>query len=171
MISGIMCKDVISNATGRMGWVDPLDAFRVFDRHDIGQIHCNRLAVTPHQHTLQLLVLHGIDLLVRHVRRDVDKVARPGFGRELESLAPSHARLALDHVDDALEVAVVVGTRFGVGVDLDGAGPEFLRPDSSHVHRGRPVHARRLCRVGVEVVAWNDPDAAFAPGVGRLVLR
>ncbi|KAK5561408.1 hypothetical protein LTR46_000213 [Exophiala xenobiotica] len=154
-----------------MSRINPFHALRVFDRHYIRQIHRNRLAVTPHEHTLQLLVLQGVDLLVRHVGRHVDEVARPGFGGELEGCAPSHARPAFDDVDDALEVAVVVGAGFGVGVDLDGARPESLCADAGHVHGRGAAHAGCLRGVGVQVVGRDDADAAGAPGVRWCVGR
>jgi hypothetical protein len=70
---------------------------------------------------------------VRHVRRHVDEVARAGLGGELERFAPAHPRPALDDVDHALELAVVMRAGLRVGVDVDRAGPELLRADRANV--------------------------------------
>jgi hypothetical protein len=43
------------------------------------------------------------------------------------SRSPHRMRLALEHVYDALQVAVVVGARLGVGVDCHRARPKLLR--------------------------------------------
>ena len=58
---------------------------------------------------------------------------------------------------------MVVGTGFGVGVDVDGAGPDFLGADTGEVDGGGAVHAGGLGGVGVQAVAGDDADAVFAP--------
>ena len=64
--------------------------------------------VAPDHHALQRVAGKRVDLLVRDVGRHVDEVAGIGFGHELQPLAPAHARAPPDHVDDALQVPVVV---------------------------------------------------------------
>ena len=105
----------------------------------------------------------GVDLLVRHVGRHVDEVARPGLGDELQRLAPAHARPALDDVDHAFQRAVVVGAGLGVGVDVHRAGPQLVGADAGEVDGGLAVHARRLRGVRVEPVAGNDAHAVVLP--------
>jgi hypothetical protein len=148
----------------------PPDILRLLYGLDIWQIHSDRLAITPHQHTFQLLVLARVDLLMRHPRRHVDEIARAGLSHKLKTLAPAHPRLALEDVDDALEVAVVVRASLGVGMDRDGAGPELLSSDTRKVDGGCARHAGCLGGVGVEAVGGDDGDAGVFPfrgGVGR----
>jgi hypothetical protein len=56
----------------------------------------------------------------------------------------------------------------GIGLDRDRAGPDLLRADAGMVDRGLPEHAGRLRRVGVELVAGDDPHAVMLPA--RLVI-
>lgn len=64
-----------------MSWIDPTDSLGIhnLDWLQIWKIHCNSLTVAPHQHTLQLLIPGGINLLVRNVWRDIDEIARSGL--------------------------------------------------------------------------------------------
>src|SRR5712692_10656465 len=78
-------------------------------------------------------------------------------------LAPAHPRPAFDHVNDAFERAVMVRAGLGVGVDVDRAGPDLLRPDPGEIDRRGAVHAGGLRRVGVELVARDDLDAVGLP--------
>ena len=109
------------------------------------------------------LVGRGVDLLVRHIGRDEDEIAGLGLGDVFEVLAPAHPRLALQHVDDAFEGAVMVRAGLGVGVDMDRAGPDLLRPDPGEIDRRGAVHARGLRRVGVELIARDHLDAVRLP--------
>ena len=86
-----------------------------------------------------------------------------GLGDEFEMLAPAHARLAAHHVDHAFERAVMMRAGLGVGVDVDGAGPDLLRADAGGIDGGLAVHARRLRRVGIERVARDDAHAVVLP--------
>ncbi len=65
--------------------------FGFLDRLDV-EVHRHGLAVAAAQHALERLGRAGVDFLVRHIGRHVDEVARSGLGRELELLAPAHAR-------------------------------------------------------------------------------
>src|ERR1043166_4927616 len=58
----------------------------------------------------------------RDMRRHEDEIAGTGFGGELQLLAPAHPGLALHHIDDAFEMAVMVRPGLGVGPDRHGAG-------------------------------------------------
>src|SRR6185312_16855959 len=80
-----------------------------------------------------------------------------------ELVAPAHARLALHHIDYALDLAVVMRAGLGVGVDGDGAGPQLLRAGIGIGDGGGAVHARRLRRVGVELGALHHAHAVPAP--------
>src|SRR5258707_13263900 len=117
-----------------------------------GEVDHHRLLAAAAKHAGERLGVAGFDFLVRDVGRDVDEVAGAGLGDELEPLAPAHAGFAADDVDDALDRAVVVGAGPGPGVDDDGAGPELLGAGAGVGDGGRPVHARGLGSVEVELV-------------------
>src|SRR5580765_3732765 len=124
----------------RVGGVDPPHRLGLLDRLDV-EVDRDRLAVAAAEHALERLVAAGVDLLVRHPRRDVDEVARPGLGGELERLAPAHPRPPLDDVDDAFERAVMMRPGLRAGMDVHRASPELLRADAREVDRRLAVHS------------------------------
>src|SRR5215469_3601868 len=142
--------------------VDPAHLLRPLDRLDV-EIDNDRLIVAAHQYAFECLVGRRVDLLVWHIGRHKDEITGSGFGDEFQSLAPAHSGAALQYINDALEMAVVMGPGLGVGVDLDRAGPDLLRPDPREIDRRGAVHARRLRRVGVELVARDHLDAVRLP--------
>lgn len=149
--------------------INPFDPLRVLDRHDIRQINSNGLSITTHQHTLQLLVFLRIDLLVRHVRRDVDEIPGSSLGGKLEFVSPAHTSPALNDVNHTFQMPVVVGPRFRVRVDFHRPCPQLLGADTGGIDGGSTVHAGRLGSVAVQAVAGDHAYAALSPGVGRLV--
>src|SRR6266480_6101888 len=78
-------------------------------------------------------------------------------------LAPAHPRPPLQDINDAFERAMVMRARLGIGMDVDRAGPDLLRPDPGEIDRCGAVHAGGLRRVGVELVARDDLDAVGLP--------
>src|SRR5579862_1956621 len=142
--------------------IDPQHGFRLLHRLDV-EIDGDGLAVAAHQHAFQHLIRAGIDLLMRHVRRDEDEIARIGLGGELQMLAPAHARLAAHHIDDALEMAVMMRAGFGIGLDRHRAGPQFLRAGAGKIDRGFAIHAGRRRHIGIELIARNDAHAVVLP--------
>src|SRR5215468_3508515 len=108
-----------------MDRIHPHHLLRRLDRHDI-EIHHDRLLAGSHQNAFEDFIPAGVDFLVRHIRRHIDKIARACFCREFQLLAPSHPRPALDDEDDAFEIAMVVGAGLGVGVDRHSAGPKLF---------------------------------------------
>lgn len=145
--------------------INPLDSFRHLHRLDIRQVDSNGLVIASHQNALQGLVLISINLLMRHIRRHKYEVPRSSFSSELEFLAPPHACFALDDVNYRLQMAVVVGTGFGVRVDVHCACPDLLGSGASEVDSGRAVHAWRLRCVAVEGVGWDYSNAFVFPAV------
>src|SRR5579859_3708002 len=71
--------------------VDPAHFLRPFDGLDV-EIDDDRIVVAAHQHAFERLVGRGVDLLVRHIGRDIDEVARARLGDKFEMLAPTHPR-------------------------------------------------------------------------------
>src|SRR5436190_14777147 len=110
---------------------------------------------------------------MRDEGRDVDEVAGAGLGDELKLVAPAHARLAAHHVDHALYRAMMVRAGLGLGVDDDGAGPEFLGAGAGVGDGGGAIHAGGLRGVDVELVGVDDAHARVLPfgfgGHGRII--
>lgn len=143
--------------------IDPPNFFRLLNRVNIRQIDCNRLSVTPDEHTFQRIIRTRIDLLMRHVWRDVDKVTRSSLSHKLESISPPHAGFSFQYVDDALEMAVMMCSGLRVRVDCHCPRPQFLRAHSSEVDCGGSRHPGGLCGIGVEGVARDHADAIMLP--------
>src|SRR5437763_14876330 len=78
-------------------------------------------------------------------------------------LAPAHPRPPLQDINDTFERAMVMRARLGIGMDMDRAGPDLLRPDPGEIDRSRAVHAGRLRRVGIELIARDHLDAVGLP--------
>ena len=91
-----------------MDVVHPLDALGLGDGREF-EVDDDGLLAAAHDDALERRVGGGVDLLVRHEGWDKDEVAGTGVGDELEGLAPAHARPPAHDVDDALQLAVVVG--------------------------------------------------------------
>src|SRR5215470_471277 len=150
-----------------------LDERDVICRFQI-EIHHDRLLVAAHDNAAQLLVVAGVELLVRHVRGDVDEVARAGLGGEFEPVTPAHPSPAAQDVDHALQLAVVMRASPGAWLDDHGAGPELLGRCRLAVDRGLAVHAGRLRRAGIKLVVAHYPHAELTPvgeGAGHSRLR
>lgn len=145
-----------------MNGVLPQDAFRSFHRFNI-KIDDNGILAGAHEHAFECLVFTRIDFLMRHKGRNIDEIARPGFRGKLETVPPAHASLALDDINDAFKIAVVMGAGFGIGMDCYRSSPDFLRTSPRVVDGRRAVHARRLGRIGVQLVTRNDLDPVVAP--------
>src|SRR3954462_14046604 len=68
---------------GRVDVVDPVHFFRSLDHRDV-EIHHHRLLTAAAEHARERLAVARVDLLVWHIRRHVDEIARAGLGDELE---------------------------------------------------------------------------------------
>ena len=81
----------------------------------------------------------GVDFLVRHKRRNVDEIARPGFVDEFQLLAPAESRAALHYIEDRFQLAMVVRARLGVGFDYHRSGPQLVRSGAGVIDGGLPI--------------------------------
>src|SRR5690242_2861215 len=77
--------------------------------------------------------------------------------------APPHLRPAADHVDDALELAVMMWPGPSAGINRGRSAPQLFGAGPVTIHRGSADHSRRLRRVGVKSVRWHDPYSLAAP--------
>src|SRR5882724_6115349 len=103
---------------------------------------------------------------MRNKRGNVNEVALSGFGHKLQPVAPPQPGYAIDHVDHAFEVAVVVGTGLGLGINGDSAGPKLCCASALGRHCGTPLHPQSLCCAVIQLVAANDPHTIRSPSLG-----
>src|ERR1700734_1908914 len=87
------------------------------------QIDNNRILSVPHNYSLADLVRAGIDLLVRYVRWNVNKVARPGFLAEFQLITPSHSNSALYDIENSLQFSMVMRPGLGIRLNQHRSGP------------------------------------------------
>ncbi len=104
-----------------------------------------------------------VDLLVRDVWGHVNEIAGPGFTGEFQVVAPSHAGATANDVEDRFEFAVMMRPGFGVGLDDDGACPQFARARSSVGDGGCASHSGSLGSIGVQIARCDDFDAVMLP--------
>ena len=124
--------------------------------------HYGVLTASDH-HSFTGFVGESVYLLVRHEWRNIDEVTWPGFTAEFEVVSPAHASPAANDIEDRFELAVVMRSRFRVGLDYHRAGPQFTCSRSGVCNGGRPGHTRSLGRVRVQLAGGNDFDAVALP--------
>src|SRR5215510_16470195 len=146
----------------RMDRIDPVDRFRRFDGGNI-QIYHDRLLPTAYQYTDEFLILAGVDFLMRDKWRHIDKIPRPSLGDVLQMIAPTHAGPAIHHIDDTLQVSVMVGACFGVGMNGDSTGPQLTGPSTSLGDGCSAGHAGCLGGVQIERTASYHSYPVLAP--------
>ena len=64
-----------------------------------------------------------------------------------------------------------MGTGFGFGFDIDGAGPDLFGPGHGLVDGGGALHTRRLGGIGIELISGNDAHTFAAPIVFSLFVQ
>lgn len=145
-----------------MALVDPEHRFGLLHRGNI-QIDDHRLLVAPDQNAFQCFSFERVDLLMRHVRRNIDKIADTGFRREFERLAPAHSGTAFYNVDYAFHMPVMMRAGLRIRMNRNGSGPYLLRTDAGKIYGGGAIHPRCLGGVTVECAGGYDPDAILTP--------
>jgi hypothetical protein len=142
--------------------VHPTDVFRRLNGGDI-KIDDDWFLAASNQDALKRLLGAGVDLLVRNVGRDIDEVACACLGGELEMIAPSHASPALDYVDHAFKLAVMMCAGFRIGMNAYGAGPELRRTGPRACDRSGSIHAWSLWRVRIKLAGANYANSVMSP--------
>ena len=138
------------NFLGRLSWGDL-------------QINHDRFLAATHEHTAQRFLAAGVDLLVWHKGWHINKIARTCVGHILKVLALPHARPAADHINDTFQLSMVMSTGLGIGVNGNRARPQLARTGACVRDGSSPIHARRLWRVGIELVDADNLHAMLAP--------
>src|SRR6516164_3938965 len=111
-----------SSSWRRMNIVNPINLLGRFGWCDL-QVNHDRFLAATHNHTAQLFVAAGVDLLVRHKGRYVYKIARTCVGEILKALAPAHARSPADHINHTFQLPMVMSTGLGIRMNADRARP------------------------------------------------
>jgi hypothetical protein len=145
----------------RMARVEP-DHLWLLGRWDV-QVHDDRLLAAAGNHAGERLVVSRVHLLVRNIGRNEDEVTWPRLRRELEALSPPHPGPTAQHVDHALDRAVMMWAGFGVRLNRYRAGPDRAGASRRLRDRGGPIHAGRLGRVRIKLIGMNDADPVRAP--------
>jgi hypothetical protein len=127
------------------------------------KIHDDWLLAAPHDYGFARLTWISIDLLVRDVRGDVNKISGCGFVAEFQSIAPAHPHSSFHHVQDGFKFAMVVRSGLGIRLDDHGSSPQLGRSGCGMSNCGSPRHARRLWRIHVQLVGMYDFDAVLPP--------
>src|SRR4030095_5623164 len=127
----------------RMDGIDPVDRLWGFNRGNV-QIHHDGLLPAAYQHTDELFILAGVDFLMRDEWRYIDKIPRPGLGDVLQMITPTHAGTAIHHINDTLQVPMMVRACFRMGMNGDSAGPQLTGPSAGMGDGSSAGHAGRL---------------------------
>ena len=138
------------NFLGRLGWCDL-------------QINHDRFLAATHEHTAQRFLPAGVDLLVWHKGWHINKISRARVGDILKALAPTHARPPADHINDTFQLSMVMSTGLSVSMNRNRARPQLIRTGACVCDGSSPIHARRLWRVGIELVSADNFHAMLAP--------
>ena len=145
-----------------MDGIDPGHLLRRFYGRDI-QVDDHRILPTADQDATERLVPAGIDLLMGHKRRHVDEIAGSCLRHELQAITPPHPRSPADDVDHALEIAMVMGAGFRVGMNRDRASPQLAGPRGRVGESRRSRHAGRLGSIQIQRRTGDDADTVVTP--------
>src|SRR5581483_10261209 len=121
------------------------------------------LLAAADDHSLARLVPPCVDLLMRHVRRDIDEIARAGFIAELKTIAPAHASAALHYVKYGFEFAMVMRSGFCIGLNYDGTCPKPGGSGARACDSRGPSHAWSLWSVRVQFARPYYLDPVILP--------
>src|SRR6266581_4176001 len=158
-------QEEVTAVTSFVQIVNPAHEFRNLDRRDV-EIDNEALLPTSCKYAVKLSLFARVDLLMRHIGRDVDEIPRRGLCDELQAIAPPQAGKAADHVDHTFEIPVMMRSRLCVGIDGYSAGPQFRRTSILRGHCRAPVHAERLSGGIVQIVGPNNSHAICSPSTG-----
>src|ERR1051326_5641057 len=127
------------------------------------QIYHDRILAAADNHRLDRSVGESVDLLVRYKRGNIDKIARVGFGHELQMLAPAEAGATADDVEHGFQFAVVVRSGRRARLHDHRPGPEFLRSRAGIGNGSGTRHAGCLRCIGIQLASADDANAMLLP--------
>lgn len=100
---------------------------------------------------------------MRNVGRNVNEIPGVSFIAELQALSSTHACATSDDVDYCLELAMMVGTSFGLRLNDYSTGPELTGADAGVRDRGGSRHSGCLRRVGIQFIRADNLYAMGFP--------
>src|SRR5262249_6361879 len=124
------------------------------------------LAVTANDHEIKRLVGVDVQLLMRHIRREVDEIARTHLGDKLEPLSPTDTPAPFHDVNRHLMTPMVMRTGLCMGRQRDGADPRFSSPGTGEIKCGRATCAGGSKRRSRERASPGNLHAVGAPSRG-----
>ena len=127
------------------------------------KIHDNRLLTIPHDNRFARVIWISINLLVRYIRRNVNKISSCGFVTEFQAIAPTHPHSSFQHVQDGFQLSMVVRSCLRIRLDDHGPSPQCSRSSFRVSNCSSPRHARRLGRIPVHFVGMYDFDSVLLP--------
>src|SRR5215468_6371352 len=78
-------------------------------------------------------------------------------------IAPTHAGAAIHHINDTLQVSVMMRARFGMGMNGNRASPQLAGPSAGMGNGGSAGHASSLGSVQIERTAGYHPYPVLTP--------
>lgn len=114
------------------------------------EIHYDRILAAANDDGFAWLILFCIELLVRHIRRHVNEIARSRLFAEFKVVAPAHSGASFDDVKHCFQLAVMMRSGFRAWLDHDRARPQFGCAGAGMSDGCRSGHTRSLRRVEVE---------------------
>jgi hypothetical protein len=127
------------------------------------KIHHDRLLAIPHHYGFARHIWISINLLMGHIRGNVNKISGSGFVIEFQSIAPAHPHSPFHHVQDGFQFSMVVRSRLRIRLDDHRPSPQRGRSGFRMSNCGGPRHARRLWRIHIQFVGMYDFDSVFRP--------
>ncbi len=127
------------------------------------KIHYDRLLAIPYDYGFARLVWISINLLMRHIRGNVNKISGFGFVTELQTIAPTHPHSPFQHVQDGFQFSMMVRPCFRIRLDDHGPGPQRGCSGFRMSNRCGSRHARRLRRIHFHFVGMYDSDSVCSP--------
>src|SRR6266853_3915698 len=81
------------------------------------KIHDDRLLATPHDYGFASVIWISINLLMRHIWGNINKISGSGFVAEFQSIAPAHSHSSFHHIQDGFQFSVVMWSGVRIGLD------------------------------------------------------
>src|ERR1700733_7236215 len=127
------------------------------------QINHHRLLPATHNHSLYRLVLARIQLLVRNVRRHINKITGPRLLDKLPLISPAEPRPASHNINHGFQLPMMMRPGLGVGMYHDRSRPELLRADTSMRDSLGASHPWSLWSISIQFAAPNNAQPVILP--------
>src|SRR6266567_3961688 len=93
---------------------------------------------------------------MRHEGGHVNKISWLNFLLKFHMIAPAHLAMTGDHIDDRLDLSMMVNTTGGIRSYNGNASPNTLRTSQLARDGSDSLHTRRLWRIGIKLVRLDN---------------